>query len=688
MAETTSEKSGFGRFMRSPWSVLASVVVAIAVGLLSKRAAAELAPFGRFYGAILEIAALPILASALVTGAAGLARSSGVGRLVVRTLLTLVVMLVLVSIVGTGAGLLGTIVGGGPAAGSASIGAAASPKALAPPIAARAAGGALTVYGAVEGAVRFLTRLAPPIAPIAGLLLIIAFVAILFGAAAGRTGDRRAENLITFFDGMLAVSQKLVSWLIVLLPIALVCLLAAPVASIRAGELRTLAQFLAVLYGAGVVIMLVDVIIIWRRSREGFAGVLRSVLDPLAVSFASRSVYTAYPVGLERLVHSLGFYERSSNLVFTFSALVGRFGNMLYYPIAALFVAKLSGVAMDPLHLVLVVALSLLAGAATISGRGLLGPSILPVLLIPLGLSVQAAGVLLASEFAAAPLRSAVEAITAMCANSLIVPTVDPLNRRKRGSRTRAEQVTESADFLTRVRERGHLVVAMERRDLPPFYLRTRDGDTVGIGIDVVRSIASAIGVEATFDHSMEGPAQLITKVKEDEVDLAILSPNFHRIYENELAYSSPYLQSREAMLIDRKALSEIRSHGEDMRAAFRRFTGSVALISSPLYAKIAERMFPKCKGVEYRKLEEIADAVLDGEVVAAFGTEVELKAALARRQSGAERVVCIVYNNLEIDLRLAVAPKYSEGMKVLNESIASRRVTASADEIANRYRD
>jgi hypothetical protein len=91
---------------------------------------------------------------------------------------------------------------------------------------------------------------------------------------------------------------------------------------------------------------------------------------------------------------------------------------------------------------------------------------------------------------------------------------------------------------------------------------------------------------------------------------------------------------------------------------------------------------------VEYRKLEEIADAVLDGEVVAAFGTEVELKTALARRQSGAERVVCIVYNNLEIDLRLAVAPKYSEGMKVLNESIASRRVTASADEIANRYRD
>lgn len=710
----------FGRIMTSPWMLLLATVVAAALGRLWA-GASILAHFGSIYLALIELAVLPIIVASLIAGVAGVARSTGIGRLVVRAIGIFAAAFVVMALVGAAAGELGSYgMPGGAASRSAAAGsaalrpagesiggrAAAAPgRALTPAaegevgtqaLVARPAGHrpegpvGLSLRGSGRAGVTFLLGIVPPNVFKAignGSLLEILLLSILFGAAIGLLRDRRADGVVALFDAISQAGQKIISWLMILLPLGIVLLLAAPIARLNLAELSGVLRFAAALAGAAILILAIDVALLRFRSHEPLPKVLRAILDPLAVAFATRSGYAALPVALSGLVRSLGFYERSTNLFFISGYLLVKLGNVVYLSTISFFAAAVAGVSLGPTHVGLLLAGSLLAGLVTVSGGIVTDIAVLSLLFAPLGLPFpREALYLLSAELVALPLRSVIGVITTMCANGLIVPKIDVLGRRKGGRRTRAQQVVEIADFVTRAREERRIVVGSLRLDQPPFYQQDADGAMRGVGIDVVQGVAAAIGVEVQWAKKTETPADLITKLTENEIDIALLPPGFERLYENELAYTAPYVETREAMLIDRKLFAEIHERGEDMRAAFRRFSGDVALVSTAMYAKISERMFPKCRGVEHRSLEELAELVIDGEVVAAFGTEIELKYALTKRPTGAERVVCIVYNNLEVALRLAIAPNRGDGIHLLNETISSRRVTASADEIVRRY--
>ncbi len=661
--------------LTSPWSILVSLGISAFVGVMFKDVASALRPFGQMYLYLIEMTVIPIIISAVISSVAGLAKSTGIREFLLRMIIVFVLMLM-------GAALLGTIGGviGGPGTGldeqtRDTLGSIvkSGQSQYAPDL-------ELSLSKPVErqkqgGIVDFLVNMVPRNifeALSTGSALELILFSIIFGVAIGVLGPKYGESLIGIFDGLFKAFQKIIAWLMVALPFGLICLLADQIASTGFQILVAMVKFILVFYAVGLIVFFLDVLIIWRRSRQRLGKVMKALLDPIVVSFVTRSSFAALPTAIRSLTQHLGFYERSTNLFFSLGVTIGRFGNIIYFAIAAIFVSQLYGAQLQFAQLAIVVLGSLFAGIATAGASGIATLSLLSIVLGPLGLPLEAVMIIfIAIDTIADPLRTTLIILTNMAANTLIVPTVSAMNRRQKDSKGRSSvRARGHGDLLASVTEKRELVVAMEARDAPPFYYAAEDGHLRGVSVELAERLAAELNARTRFDRRAGTAAELVTMCHEGEADLVVGPCGLNRVFESELAYSDPYIETREAILFDRTYLARLRAGQGDLFAAFRGIGGSVGIVRGSVHTRTASRLFPRATAVEYEGVEDLTDALFAGALVAALGSEIELRHLLQKRPTRASSVFCLNLSNMPVELRLGIAPEHSGVLGALNTAI------------------
>ncbi|WP_455381909.1 cation:dicarboxylate symporter family transporter [Salinispira pacifica] len=665
--------------LTSPWSILVSVAIAVVIGLLFRDVAQVLKPFGLMYLYLLEMTVLPIIVSAIISSVAGLAKSTGMRDFLVRMILVFVAMLIAASLAGTIGGILGHPGSGLDEQTRNTLGSIVKTQQsqYAPDL-------ELSLSTPVQpksqpGLIDFIVQIVPRnifSALSSGRALALIFFSIIFGIAIGVLRGDQGDSLIALFDGLFKAFQKIISWLMIALPIGLVCLLADQIASTGFQILLAMLKFILIFYAVGIVVFLIDVAIIWRRSHERLGRVMKALLDPIIVSLVTRSSFATLPTAIKALEQKLGFYERSTNLFLSLGITLGRFGNIIYFAIAALFVAQLYGIDMNVSRYGIVVVGSVFAGMATAGASGIATLNLLSIVLGPLGLPLEAVLIIfIAIDAIADPLRTMLIIITNMAANALIVPKTDPLNRRQTGAaRQGGALVEEHVDLITRVKRRGELVVLASSRPVPPVCAPGVDGEHEGTGVEVAAGVAAALGVKLRLDLRPLPPNELILNLKEGAGDLFLGESNMSRIFEQELAYTEPYLTSRDAILITRASLLEVRTATDGGKASFRSFSRFLGVLSGSVHSRIWKRVFPAAKVREYRTTDQLVDAVLNGELEAVFGSEIELRYWLAKRPLSSGSVNCVGFGNRQLDYRFAVSVNDALSIDRLNEIIAGLR--------------
>ena len=320
---------------------LGLVAAATQQPLLLELTGTWLRPVGTLFLNLLSMVVIPLVATALFTGVAGLGDIRKVGRLGLRTLgffwgTTLAAILI------------GFVV--------ASMLLPLAPIAAEQQTALRSAALADSSFlrhaaeQAPSGA-RFIVDLVPanPLrAAVDGNLLpLIVFITIFAVAAAALPDDKRLA-LTQLADVATQALIRIVRWVLLVAPVGIFALVAGAVAQFGWSLVKAMAVYvLAVIVGLAIFIVGVYLPAIALIVRLRLGRFLRASFPSMLMGFSTTSSLATLPTMLDTAANDLRISRMVSSFVLPLGATVNRAGSALFQAVAVLFVARLYGVSFN-----------------------------------------------------------------------------------------------------------------------------------------------------------------------------------------------------------------------------------------------------------------------------------------------------------------------------------------------------
>jgi Na+/H+-dicarboxylate symporter len=377
------------------WQILIAIVLASFIGWVAGEdgaiAGVRLYPVFDFLGTLfinaLKMLIVPLIASSIIVGIAGIGSKGDLGKLggqtvacyLVTTLSAILVGLVLVNIVRPG------IIEGKPAG-----------DVLAFEVESGEVAERVGEKGAADVIEIFLRAVPPNIIDAAskGEMLGIIFFCVLFGFFMSRLEHGLAEPLFKFWSGFFQVMMKITEWVMKFAPIGVFGLVARVVARTGFDAAKPLLVFAIVVLAALAIHIFVTLPMLLKWvGRVSPTAVLRTMSPALLTAFSTASSSATLPVTLECLEKGAGVSNRTTSFVLPLGATVNMDGTALYECTAALFLAQAYGLELSLVTQFSVVVIALLTsiGVAGIPSASLVA---IAIILSAIGLPVEAIGVL------------------------------------------------------------------------------------------------------------------------------------------------------------------------------------------------------------------------------------------------------------------------------------------------------
>lgn len=177
---------------------------------------------------------------------------------------------------------------------------------------------------------------------------------------------------------------------------------------------------------------------------------------------------------------------------------------------------------------------------------------------------------------------------------------------------------------IAAIKKKNVLVVAMTKKDVPPFF--SGEGDNIkGLDVEIAKRIAAILGVPVQFRRDAESFAEVVEQVRTGGADIAVSKLSITAPRLNTVRFSIPYVKLKQALIINRVWLSQ-NSNGKEPYEVIRGFNGKISFIRNSSYDTFARSNFPKATYVPEDAWDTIINKVIRGEIAAGFRDEFEIK--------------------------------------------------------------
>lgn len=377
------------------WQILIALVLAGIVGrLISEDTSVLSVPLvsvfdfvGTMFINALKMLIVPLIASSIVVGVAGIGSSSNLGRLGGKTILfyasttlfAILIGLFLVNLVQPG------LVDGQPARDLLALDADVSD--VEAKVGGKGAGDVVEIF----------LRMVPPniiAAAAQGEMLGLIFFSILFGYFMTRLEHEAAEPLFRFWDGLFKVMMRMTEFVMAFAPIGVFGLVAETIVRTGFDAAGPLAVFALTVLGALAFHAVVTLpILVKLIARVSPLWLYKAVSPALLTAFSTASSSATLPVTMDCLEKNVGASNKISSFVLPLGATVNMNGTALYECVAAMFLAQAYGLELSfgMQFSVVLIALVTSIGVAGIPSASLVA---IAIILGAIGLPVEAIGVL------------------------------------------------------------------------------------------------------------------------------------------------------------------------------------------------------------------------------------------------------------------------------------------------------
>jgi polar amino acid transport system substrate-binding protein len=164
-----------------------------------------------------------------------------------------------------------------------------------------------------------------------------------------------------------------------------------------------------------------------------------------------------------------------------------------------------------------------------------------------------------------------------------------------------------ASPVLDRIMQRRQLLVGMSG-DQAPLNMTTRDGQLIGLEVDLARAAAAAMGVELRLVTMPFG--NLLEALDSGEVDMIISGMTMTPKRNLQVAFVGPYFVSGKALLTKSKAIAEAKDS-----EVINKPSVTLAALRGSTSQIFVEKGLPRAKAVLTNDYEEAVRMVIDGEV-------------------------------------------------------------------------
>ncbi len=377
------------------WQILIALVLGVVAGYFSSDSSIAGVSFlsvyefiGQLFLNALKMLIVPLIASSIAIGVAGLSNSGSLGTLGLKTLgfyvltitAAILVGLIIVNLVQPG------IVDGQPAGDLLALTASTED------VTARIAGRGL---GEIP---QIVLRAVPQnilAAAAANEMLALIFFSGLFGYFMSRIEDELAGTLYRFTNGVFETMILITHWVMKFAPYGVFGLVAAVVAKTGFDGAKPLVTF-----SLSVVAALMFHTLVTLPALVRFVGkvspvrLIQAVAPALLTAFSTASSSATLPVTMNTLEQRAGVPNKYTSFVLPLGATVNMNGTALYECMAAMFIAQAYGLELSftTQFLICTIALITSIGVAGVPSASLVA---IAIILTAIGLPIEALGVLL-----------------------------------------------------------------------------------------------------------------------------------------------------------------------------------------------------------------------------------------------------------------------------------------------------
>lgn len=266
-----------------------------------------------------------------------------------------------------------------------------------------------------------------------------------------------------------------------------------------------------------------------------------------------------------------------------------------------------------------------------------------------------------------------------------------------------AEDIEMYPPDIKRIIERGYLEVAMKSIDSPPFFqvdssehpckgdpnkfVHYEDKIFCGLDVSLSKGIADELGVDVHFIRSAHTFNETVDLVFENKADIAISKISRTLSRAKKVSFSQPYLTMKQSLLLNRVQFAE-QSSGRRPEIAIRELTGNIGVIEGSSYVGNTKQKFPKTVVREQPSWPDVLEAARNGEIVAAYRDELEVKRAILQDPSEAINFQTVVLTDTN-DFVAMVLPWQSLHLReYVDDYLSANNIDFTADSLLDQFRD
>lgn len=240
---------------------------------------------------------------------------------------------------------------------------------------------------------------------------------------------------------------------------------------------------------------------------------------------------------------------------------------------------------------------------------------------------------------------------------------------------------------IQKIIDKKEIVIAMYEKDQSPFFMVTKSGELVGFDVELGRGIAKELGVKAVFNRSPESFNGTVDLVVQKKADIVISKLSRTLTRAKKVLFTKPYIILRKGLLINRLQLARAKK-GKSTFEFIKSLTGKIGVIADSSYVGFGQRMFPKARMIEFPSWEDITEAVINGEVIAGFRDELEIKKIIKSASDQVIKLQSVVFKDTKDPIAIAVSCDSPHLLQWLNQYLDSFNNGVTADKLLDKYKN
>ena len=238
---------------------------------------------------------------------------------------------------------------------------------------------------------------------------------------------------------------------------------------------------------------------------------------------------------------------------------------------------------------------------------------------------------------------------------------------------------------IAAIKKANVLVVAMTKKDVPPFF--SGEGDNIrGLDVEIAKRIGTLLGVPVQFRRDADSFAEVVEQVRDGRADIAVSKLSVTGPRLQVVKFSAPYVKLRQSLVINRLWLSQ-NGQGKEVYQVIRDFNGKISFIRNSSYDTFARINFPNATFLPEDKWDVIIDNVTKGTIAAAYRDEFEIKKIAFEKPDAAITTKSITISDSVDNIAIAVNPRAVQLLSIVDYVIKNEFSNIDTKKLMDRYK-